>query len=195
MLSDFLATTFTRIPKLPQYTYPEATPRSLFSAPETGGSRQVFATPDRVLARVEALRSSGELARPGGQRRTTYVSLFSGMAGATAALERIGSDAVPLAFAETDAAANSLLRYRWPDVPRVGDVAQFDTPATLTAPSGEVAGPRHGSSPPQPSKEKPVQPSPMPPTSTWPASGCGGTATANAGAPSAAHGWPHRRQD
>jgi DNA (cytosine-5)-methyltransferase 1 len=86
----------------------------------------VFSTPDRVSARIEALRTDRRLAVPQGRPLTTYVSLCSGIEGTTAALQRIGSDVVALAFAETDAAANSVLRHHFPDVPRVGDVTAFD---------------------------------------------------------------------
>ena len=94
--------------------------RALYSTSGTG-QRQVYASPERVLGRIEALARDGKL-----EGQVKYVSLFSGLEAATAALERIGARAVPLAFAEIDAAANALLRYRWPDVPRVGDVVGFD---------------------------------------------------------------------
>ena len=37
-----------------------------------------------------------------------------------------GANAIPVAFAEVDAAANAVLRHRWPDVPRVGNLTEFD---------------------------------------------------------------------
>ena len=60
------------------------------------------------------------------QKRLTYVSLFSGLESGTAALERLGSDAIAVGFSEIDPAANAVLRHRWPDVPRVGDIIDFD---------------------------------------------------------------------
>ena len=99
--------------------------RSLFSASGSPGGRQVFATPDRVLARLDAIRAE----TPRTRRAITplrYASLFSGIEGATAAFERLSASAVPVAFAEIDPAANAVLRRRWPDVPRVGDVTEFD---------------------------------------------------------------------
>lgn len=100
--------------------------RSLYSASAGMAARQVFSTPDGVVARMEAMSQDGRLRRRDGSLRLRYASLFAGLESATAAFERIGSDAVPVAFAEIDAAANSLLRYRWPDVPRVGCVVDFD---------------------------------------------------------------------
>jgi DNA (cytosine-5)-methyltransferase 1 len=93
--------------------------RALYSTSGTG-QRQVFASAGRVLERIEALTREGKL-----KGRVKYVSLFSGLESATAAFERIGATAVPIAFAEVDAAANAVLRFRWPDVPRVGDVTEF----------------------------------------------------------------------
>lgn len=100
--------------------------RALYSASGTLGTKQVFSTPDRVIARLEALDRDGKLSDEHGTRHMTYVSLFSGLEGATAALERIGASAVPVAFAEIEPAANAVLRHRWPDVPRVGDATEFD---------------------------------------------------------------------
>ena len=86
------------------------------------GARQLFATPDVVLERMDAMELEGGLAGRDGRPRLRYLTLFSGIEAATAAFERIGSDAVPVAFCEIDPAANAVLRFRWPDVPRVGDV-------------------------------------------------------------------------
>jgi DNA (cytosine-5)-methyltransferase 1 len=71
---------------------------------------------------MEALERDGKLTGPGGRRRLRYLSLYSGQAGCTAAFERLGSDAVCVGYAEVDAAANALLRYRWPDTVRLGSV-------------------------------------------------------------------------
>lgn len=100
--------------------------RSLYTASGVAGPRQVFSTPDRVVGRIEALERDGSLHRSNGTPRLRYVSLFAGLESATAAMERIGADAIALAYSEIDPAANALLRYRWPDVPRVGDVCDFD---------------------------------------------------------------------
>ncbi len=93
--------------------------RSLVSLTGTAGHRQAFASEDRVLDHVRELRRT----RPTAQR---YVSLFSGLEAATAAMERIGADAAAVAYAEVDPVANAVLRHRWPDVPRTGDVTAFD---------------------------------------------------------------------
>ena len=99
--------------------------RARFSVSGQHGRLQVFAEPSTVVARMEALSRDGGLQTAAG-RRLRYVSVFSGIEAATAAFERLGSDAVPVAFSETDAAANAVLRHRWPDVPRVGDIRGFD---------------------------------------------------------------------
>lgn len=100
--------------------------RALYSASDMPGGRQVFSTPERVLGRLDALERAGKTTDQHGKHRIRYVSLCSGIEGATAALERLGSSALPVAFSEVDGAANAVLRYRWPEVPRVGDMAQFD---------------------------------------------------------------------
>jgi DNA (cytosine-5)-methyltransferase 1 len=100
--------------------------RALYSISGAGGQRQVFASPERVLSRIEALAREGRMADRHGKARLRYVSMFAGLESATAAFERLGSDALPVAFSETDAAANAVLRHRWPDVPRVGDITEFD---------------------------------------------------------------------
>lgn len=100
--------------------------RSLYQVAVVGPGRQVFASADRALERMHALATEGVLARRGGRSPLRYLSLFSGIEGATAALERIDADAVAVGFAETDAAANAVLRHRWPDVPRLGDIMAVD---------------------------------------------------------------------
>ena len=100
--------------------------RSLYHAQGAGPGRMVFSTSERAAARLDALDRDGGLVGQDGQRRVTYLSLFSGLEGATAALERIGSDAVPVAFADVDPASNALCRHRWPDVPRLGDITDVD---------------------------------------------------------------------
>ncbi len=98
--------------------------RALHSVSAQHGRLQVFATPGRVVSRMEALSQDGRLTTPVGHR-LRYLSMFSGIEAATAALERIGSGAVAVAYSETDPAANAVLRHRWPDVPRVGDLCEF----------------------------------------------------------------------
>lgn len=112
-----------RIAKLAALTEREHI-RALVSVSGGPGQRQAFSTPQRVISRLEALALDGRLTK-GGRPRLRCLSLFAGIEGATAALERLGSDAVPIAFAEIDPAANAMLRYRWPNVPRVGDVTEF----------------------------------------------------------------------
>ena len=75
---------------------------------------------------MDALERNGGLTGRDGRPRLRYLTLFSGIEAATAAFERIGADVVPVAFCEIDAAANAVLRHRWPDVPRIGDVTSFD---------------------------------------------------------------------
>ena len=98
--------------------------RALVSTSGAPAQRQAFATPQRVISRLEALALDGKLTA--GRPRLRYVSLCSGMEGATAAFERLGSDALAVAYLEIDPAANAVLRHRWPDVPRVGDLTAFD---------------------------------------------------------------------
>ena len=100
--------------------------RVMHSVAGEPGARQLFATPDTVLERMDALELEGRLVGVGGRPLLRYVTLFSGIEAATAAFERIGADALPVAFCEIDPAANAVLRYRWPDIPRIGDVTSFD---------------------------------------------------------------------
>lgn len=100
--------------------------RVMFTTSQGPGVRQVFATAAAAAARMEALGREGRLHRGDGSRRVRYVSLCAGIESATAALERIGSDAIPVGFSEIDPAANSVLRHRWPDVPRLGDLVDTD---------------------------------------------------------------------
>ena len=99
--------------------------RALYSVSAQHGRMQVFAPPGRVVSRMEVLSQEGRLKTASGPR-LRYLSMFAGIEAATAAFERIGSNATAVAFSETDPAANAVLRYRWPDVPRLGDVREFD---------------------------------------------------------------------
>ena len=100
--------------------------RARLSVSDLPGARQVFASAQRVLSRLEALRRDGKLGREGRPGPLRYVSIFSGIEACTAAFERIGADAIPVCFSEIDPAANAILRRRWIDVPRVGDMTEFD---------------------------------------------------------------------
>ena len=62
---------------------------------------------------------------PDATRRLRYVSLFSGMEACSAALERIGAEAEPVAFADIDPAASAVLAHKWPRVINAGDVSKF----------------------------------------------------------------------
>ncbi|WP_419729608.1 DNA cytosine methyltransferase [Lichenicola sp.] len=99
--------------------------RAMFALGD-GAVRQAYSTADRALERMMRLEADGLLVRNDGSRKFRYLSLFSGIEAATAAFERIGSDAVPVGFADIDPTANSVLRHRWPDVPRLGDVTTVD---------------------------------------------------------------------
>ncbi len=55
-----------------------------------------------------------------------YLSLFSGIGGCTAAVERLGLPWHAAAYAEVDPAASAVLAYRWPGTPNVGDVRAVD---------------------------------------------------------------------
>jgi DNA (cytosine-5)-methyltransferase 1 len=100
--------------------------RSLNSSSGAPGSRQVYATADRAVARMEALQGDGKLVDRRGRARLRYLSLFSGLEGCTAALESIGPDSVAVGYADIDPASNAVCRYRWPDVPRLGNITEVD---------------------------------------------------------------------
>ncbi len=80
-----------------------------------------------ILRRLGSLEKAGALAGEGGRRKLRYLSLFSGLESATAAFERLGGDeAVAVAYCDNGAASQAVLRYRWPDVPVIHDITDFN---------------------------------------------------------------------
>ena len=100
--------------------------RTMISVTGEGAARQAFSTGERAAERLAAMEAEGGLMDRGGRRHLVYLSLFSGLGACTAAMERIGAGAVCAGYADVDAASNAVLRHRWPDTPRLGDVTTAD---------------------------------------------------------------------
>jgi DNA (cytosine-5)-methyltransferase 1 len=116
--------------------------RSLYHvAGGDGSGRLVYSTAERARARMDSMEAEGKLVGRGGRPRLRYLSLFSGLCACTAAMERIGSDAVCVGYADTDPAANAVQRHRWPDTPRLGDVTEVDWAALRGMVDLVVGGP------------------------------------------------------
>jgi DNA (cytosine-5)-methyltransferase 1 len=102
------------------------------SAAEGGVPRRAQVTDPVAVsdyANLVVVRHTGRLLAelaPDTKAGLRYISLFSGMEGASAAFERIGAVAEPVVFADTGVAASAVLAHKWPNVKNAGDVVTHD---------------------------------------------------------------------